>query len=79
MAVVIDHEFLKGNQNNDVIKELTLSADNVIQTFHFHSPYASNLTVPPKSGSVGMTITSLSSITLSPRQSCGEIRTSVLL
>ena len=39
MEVVIDYEFLKGQNDEVVIKEVGLAADNVVQTFHFKSPY----------------------------------------
>jgi len=39
MEVVIDYEFLRGNQDEVVVKELSLAAKNVIHTFHFQSPY----------------------------------------
>jgi hypothetical protein len=38
-GTVIDYEFLKGLNDEVVIKEVGLVADNVIQTFHFKSPY----------------------------------------
>jgi hypothetical protein len=37
--VVIDYEFLKGLNNEVVIKEVGLVADNVVQTFLFKRPY----------------------------------------
>jgi len=40
MEVVIDYEFLKGSQDEVVIKELSLAAKNVAYTLHFQSPYA---------------------------------------
>jgi len=39
MEVVIDYEFLKGNQDEAAVKELSLAAKDVIHTFHVHSPY----------------------------------------
>jgi hypothetical protein len=39
MEVVIDYEFLKGQNDEIVIKEVGLAADNVVQTSHFKSPY----------------------------------------
>jgi hypothetical protein len=39
MEVVIDDEFLKGQNDEIVIKEVGLAADNVVQTFHFKSSY----------------------------------------
>ena len=39
MELVIDYEFLKGLHDEVVIKEVGLAADNVVQTFHFKSPY----------------------------------------
>ena len=40
MEVVTDYEFLKGSQDEKIIKDLSLTADNVIHTLHFQSPYA---------------------------------------
>jgi hypothetical protein len=37
--VVIDFEYLKGRQDEIVVKELSIAAKDVIQTFHFQSPY----------------------------------------
>ena len=39
MEVVIDYEFLRGNQDEVIVKELSLTAKNVIHTLHFQSPY----------------------------------------
>ena len=39
MEVVIDYEFLRGNQDEVIVKELSLAAKNIIHTFHFQSPY----------------------------------------
>jgi hypothetical protein len=39
MEVVIDYESLKWNRDETVVKELSLAADSVIQTWHFKSPY----------------------------------------
>jgi hypothetical protein len=39
MEVVIDVEFLKGVNNEDVGKEVGLASDGLIQSFHFQSPY----------------------------------------
>jgi hypothetical protein len=39
MELVIDYEILKGLNDEGVIKEAGLVADNVVQTFHFKSPY----------------------------------------
>lgn len=40
MECVIDYEVLRGQQNEDIIKEVCVAAENVIETFHFKSPYA---------------------------------------
>jgi hypothetical protein len=37
--VVIDIEYLRGRLNEIVVKELSLAAKDVIQTFHFQNPY----------------------------------------
>jgi hypothetical protein len=39
MELVIDYEFLKGINDEVVIKEVCLVADNIVQTFHIASPY----------------------------------------
>jgi hypothetical protein len=39
MELVIDYEFLKGLNDEVVIKEVGLVADEVVQTFHFKCPY----------------------------------------
>ena len=37
---VIDYEALRGRQNEEVVKEISVAAENVIETFHFktHTP-----------------------------------------
>jgi len=35
---VIDYEILRGRQNEEVVKEVSFAAENVIETFHFKSP-----------------------------------------
>jgi len=39
MECVIDFEVLHGEQNEQVVKEVFVAAENVIETFHFKSPY----------------------------------------
>jgi hypothetical protein len=39
MELVIDYDFLKGVSDEVVIKKVVLVADNVVQTFHFKTPY----------------------------------------
>jgi hypothetical protein len=39
MNVVIDYEVLYGSGNESVVKELSVDADGVINTFLFRSPY----------------------------------------
>jgi hypothetical protein len=39
MEVVIDYEVLPGAQDEEVVKEHSVAADVIIQTFHFKSPY----------------------------------------
>ena len=36
---VIDYEVLHGGHNEEVVKEVSVSAQNVIETFHFKPPY----------------------------------------
>ena len=38
MEYVIDYEVLHGQQNEDIVKEVSIAAVNVIETFHFKSP-----------------------------------------
>ena len=40
MEVVVDYEYLTGNQNEAVIKELSNAGENALETFHFQSNYA---------------------------------------
>jgi len=35
-----DHEFLKGSQNEVIVKEISIVAKNVLHTFHFRITYA---------------------------------------
>jgi len=39
MECVIDFEVLHGEQNEEIVKEVSVAAENVIETFHFKSPY----------------------------------------
>jgi hypothetical protein len=43
VEVVIDFETLEGLRKEVVVKELSLAADGVIQTWHFKSPYVMRL------------------------------------
>jgi len=36
---VTDYEVLRCRQNEEFVKEVSLSAENVVETFHFKSPY----------------------------------------
>jgi len=36
---VVDYEVLRGRQNEEVVKEVSVAAENVIETFHFKSPH----------------------------------------
>ena len=36
---VIDYEVLRGRQNEKVVTEVSVATENVIETFHFKSPY----------------------------------------
>ena len=36
---MIDYEVMRGRQNEEVVKEDSVAAENVIETFHFKSPY----------------------------------------
>ena len=40
MEIFIDYEYLIGTQNVTFIKELSIAAENVIETFQFQTPYA---------------------------------------
>jgi len=57
MEVVIDFEFLRGRQNEIVVKELSVAASNVSETFRFKSPTIWCLTALMKTGSTGKTVT----------------------
>jgi len=39
MECVIDYEVLHSQQNEEIVKEVSVTAENVIETFHFKSPY----------------------------------------
>jgi len=39
MECVTDFEVLHGRQNEEIVKEVSVTAENVIETFHFKSPY----------------------------------------
>jgi hypothetical protein len=39
MEVVLEYESLRGQHAETVVKELSLAADGVIQTWHFKGPY----------------------------------------
>jgi len=39
MEYVIDYEVLHGQQNEEIVKEVSVAAENVMETFHFKSPY----------------------------------------
>jgi hypothetical protein len=39
MEYVIDYEFLRGTQGEEIHKEVCVAGDNVIETFHLKSPY----------------------------------------
>jgi len=43
MEVVIDFEFLRGRQSEIVVKELSVAAKNMIDSFRFKSPYSMTL------------------------------------
>ena len=42
MEVVIDYEYLKGEKCETVVKDLSVPAKDVLQTFHFRSSYHIN-------------------------------------
>jgi len=39
MECVIDYEVLRGRQNEEIVKEVSVAAKNVIEIFHFKSPH----------------------------------------
>jgi hypothetical protein len=39
MECVIDFKVLHGEQNEEIVKEVSVAAENVTETFHFKSPY----------------------------------------
>ena len=57
MEVVIDFEYLKGRQNDIVVKELSVASRNVTDSFRFKSPITWRLTPRTKTGSIGTTVT----------------------
>jgi hypothetical protein len=40
MEVEIDYEILPGANNEPIVKELSIATKDVVETFHFRSPYA---------------------------------------
>jgi hypothetical protein len=40
MEAVVDYEFLKGRQNEVIVKEVSIAAKNVFHIFYFRSPFA---------------------------------------
>jgi len=40
MEVLIDFEFLRGRQGEIVVKELSVAANKMIDSFRFKSPYS---------------------------------------
>jgi hypothetical protein len=42
MEVVIDYEYLKGAKGETVVKELSVTAKDVLHTFQFKNPYPLN-------------------------------------
>ena len=36
---MIDYEALRGAQNEEIVKEVSVAGENVIETFHFKPPY----------------------------------------
>jgi len=48
--VVIAYEFLRGRQNETVVKELSVASANAFETFHFKSPYKMADHGSPKNG-----------------------------
>jgi len=47
---VIDYEVLRGRHNEVVVKEVSVAAENVIETFHFKPPYTMTAHVSDKNG-----------------------------
>jgi len=50
MEVVIDYEYLTGARGETVLKEVSVAAENVIDTFRFLPPYSMNPHSSPTSG-----------------------------
>ena len=59
MKVVIDYEFLRGNQDDIIVKEHSIAAKNVIHTLHFHSSYRMSPHGSDEMDSIGMMATFL--------------------
>jgi len=55
MEAVVDYEFLKGRQNEVIVKEFSIAAKNFHHTFHFRRPYAMHPHGSAENGSIGMT------------------------
>ena len=47
---VIDYEALCGRQNEEVVKEVSVAAENIIETFHFKPPYTTTAHGSDKNG-----------------------------
>jgi len=45
---VIGYETLHGAQNEEIVKEISVAGKNVLETFHFKSPYIMRPTAPKK-------------------------------
>jgi len=50
MEVVIDYEYLTGARGETVLKEVSVAAENFIDTFRFLPPYSMNPHSSPTSG-----------------------------
>jgi len=50
MEVVVDYEYLPGSQNETILKELSIAGENVLEKFHFQSPYAMRTHVDEENG-----------------------------
>ena len=48
--VVIDFEYLKGRQNEMVVKEAAVAGGNISESFRFEPPITWRLTAPSRTG-----------------------------
>jgi len=50
MECVIDFKVVQGKQKEEVVKEISVAAEDVKETFHFKSPYPMSAHSPDENG-----------------------------